>query len=464
MVSSETDGLINNKNPANSLYIKMTALSCVLLLSFGSHYAAHTIGTLKAIIKEDLDIDNTKYGVLQSSVSLVNTILPILGGFFVDSFGTCYGSLAATLLITLGSTFVALSSNYKSFALMVAGRAIYGLGSGTIVTVQETIISHWFSGKGLGASMGLKLAVTRLGSFMAFATVIPITEYFGFYGYSLWFSAIVCIISLLLNILYVTLENKIGFDQTKTKKFNPKDVLKFPLIFWAFISLGLFLSSAWTSFIHINTEFIKLRFHESNKAAALYASISQIGPFFIPPILGRFIDRYGKRPLLTIVCASFFVVSMLTLVLTHLPPILGMSIFSISLSMGPVLITSCIPMILPKSMVGTALGLYKSSMNIGNTLQDITVGYLQDLTKGYTYPVMFLAGCGFIGIIAGCIIYTTDKRQLENRLSISDKERNERNIEETKLSQNTLKLNYIPITTIAVLLVASWISYATFFF
>jgi MFS family permease len=46
--------------------------------------------------------------------------------------------------------------------MMVAGRILYGIGSGTVVIVQETILSQWFSGRSLAAVVALMLTVSRL--------------------------------------------------------------------------------------------------------------------------------------------------------------------------------------------------------------------------------------------------------------------------------------------------------------
>src|SRR5688572_13303601 len=103
---------------------------------------------------KELGISNSQYGVIQSSVSLVNTIIPILGGLFIDTFGTSTGSILATSLIAIGNILVALSTNLRSFVIMVIGRILYGIGSGTIVIVQVAILSHWFKGKGLSVAVG----------------------------------------------------------------------------------------------------------------------------------------------------------------------------------------------------------------------------------------------------------------------------------------------------------------------
>jgi MFS family permease len=68
----------------------------------------------------------------------------------------------ATSLIAIGNILVALSTNLRSFIVMVIGRILYGIGSGTIVTIQVAILSHWFKGKGLAIVVGIQIAMSRL--------------------------------------------------------------------------------------------------------------------------------------------------------------------------------------------------------------------------------------------------------------------------------------------------------------
>lgn len=86
----------------------------------------------------------------------------MLGGIFIDAFGTIPGALLSTLLITSGNVLVAASASSKSLYTMVFSRVLYGIGSGTVVIVQETILSQWFKGRSLAAVVALMLTVSRL--------------------------------------------------------------------------------------------------------------------------------------------------------------------------------------------------------------------------------------------------------------------------------------------------------------
>lgn len=141
---------------------KLIALICALLMSAGSHFSTNALNALKTTLKSEMHINNTQYGVMSSSVSLINTILPFLGGVWMDRFGTGWGALLSTGLIVVGNAFSAMASHLDSYAWMVVSRIIFGLGSGCVVVAQETILSKWFRGKGLAITIGLQITVSRL--------------------------------------------------------------------------------------------------------------------------------------------------------------------------------------------------------------------------------------------------------------------------------------------------------------
>ena len=89
-----------------------------------------------------MQINNTQFGILVSAVTLVNTILPLLAGVFIDDLSSL-GSIRATTLVSIvifiGSMLVSIGSGRNSYSIMVTGQIVYGLGGGMIVTMQEGI-------------------------------------------------------------------------------------------------------------------------------------------------------------------------------------------------------------------------------------------------------------------------------------------------------------------------------------
>ncbi|KAI8139481.1 major facilitator superfamily domain-containing protein [Fennellomyces sp. T-0311] len=374
---------------------------------------------MKNTVKLEFGITNSQYGVLQSSVSIVNTVLPVIGGIFLDAFGTTTGSLLTTFLITFGNILVAASTHNANLTTMIVGRILYGIGSGTVVIVQETILSQWFKGRSLAAVVALMMTVSRFASFAAQATVVPIANWTGWYGYGFWFSALLCVFSLVINLVYIMLMRTIvsGTCQQqknqamrRKKAFSWGKLLYLPHSYWLIASMEFLLGGAWGCFLHINSEMVKLRFGYDNAKAAATASIAQVLPIFLMPILGICIDRYGKRTWMMLASGLTFLASLILLGYTYMNPVVAMLLFSVSLALGPVGLVSSVPVILPLSLVGTGMGLIKSGTNIGASLFDIATGLLQDADphKGYDGVIDFFIGIGVLSILAGLVLCILD--------------------------------------------------------
>ncbi|KAI8067052.1 major facilitator superfamily domain-containing protein [Gongronella butleri] len=433
---------------------------------------------MKNTIKQEFDISNSQYGVLQSSVAIVNTVLPVLGGIFIDAFGTIPGSIVTTLLITSGNILVALSTHSANWYMMIVGRVLYGIGSGAVVIVQETILSQWFRGRSLAAVVALMLTVSRLSSFLAQATVVPIANLFGWWGYGFWFSALLCVFSLLINLCYIGLLRKVSFATTndrcrqiqvikQKKAFQWSKLLYLPHAYWLIVSMEFLLGGAWGCFLHINSELVKMRFGYDNAHAAAVASVAQVVPIFLMPFLGLFVDRYGRRTWLMLGSGLTFTYALYALDYTQVNPLVGMLSFSVSLALGPVALVSSIPVILPLNLVGTAMGLVKSGTNVGASLFDMITGWLQDrdADKGYTGVVLFFIGIGVLAMISALALMLLDRiwyNRLLDQSAASAKRKEKMGQDKNAMEDRPLKANYIYGAIFAGFTICSWILFFRF--
>lgn len=238
-------------------------------------------------------------------MSIVNTVLPLIGGIFIDAFGTIPGSILTTVLIASGNILVAASTSTASLSMMILGRILYGIGSGTVVIVQETILSQWFQGRSLAAVIALMLTVSRLviircrlymyrsssDIFCIYIVIISSTSNCGtncemvrlvwlrFLGKKSStscaiatnglneiqkFSAALCVFSLLVNLVYIVLLKNVSTlaDQKKCqvqrnvikrkKSFSWSKLMFLPHSYWLIASMEFLLGGAWGCFLHIN--------------------------------------------------------------------------------------------------------------------------------------------------------------------------------------------------------------------
>ncbi|ORX71206.1 MFS general substrate transporter, partial [Linderina pennispora] len=324
---------------------------------------------------------------------------------------------------------------------MVVGRILYGLGSGTIIVVQETILGSWFKGKGLAITIAIQITTSRVASFLSMGTAIPIADRFGFYGAAFWANFVVCALSFAINIVYMVTMRRIRREMSaeaverlrKKHRFNLRLVFFFFGIFWMIIVESFTLGGGWTSFLHINSELVKLRFGANDAVAAWSASVSQIMPIFLVPFLGWFLDRFGLRTDLLVLSTATFTVSMVLLGFTMVNPLVGLVTFSVSLALGPLAEITAISLLLPASSLGTGLGIYKSATNIGSTIVDIVVGALQDngpksvaeSQHSYRYVMAFFVGWGALSMVVATAIFVVDRFQWSGLLRGNAAERKE---------------------------------------
>eukprot|EP00732_Lithocolla_globosa_P002490 Lithocolla_globosa_v1_NODE_1650_length_2420_cov_9.449471.p1 type:complete len:520 gc:universal NODE_1650_length_2420_cov_9.449471:516-2075(+) len=411
---------------------KLFALICACLLSVGSHYAAHMLSALKTTIKDDLGISNAQFGLLQGASALVNTVIPLFGGVFLDTFGTGYGSIVASSLIVVGEVFVALSANMSSFSMMVVGRLIYGMGSGTIVIVQESILAHWFYKREYAFVIGLQIAISRLSGFLATGTVVPIAEATGHYANAFWFSAGICFLSWLLNLFYVALLHHLGEHQTMEKlraKLRNKKVVelghlsRFNSQLWNIVFISFAFGLCWAPFMHISAELISVRFGSDEALSGWYAATALALPVVLSPLMGLFIDRYGMRPYINSLASFCLILSFTLIGYTYVNPTVAMLIFSVSLAIGPMSEISALQLVVPLGGIGTGLGVDKCASNIGTTLMDPLVGLVQDVYESYYQVMWMFIACAIFTFGLGLVMITLDHLFFKSLLTVPQKRR-----------------------------------------
>ncbi|KAI8147347.1 major facilitator superfamily domain-containing protein [Fennellomyces sp. T-0311] len=417
---------------------KAIALVTALMLPVGSHFSTSALSAMKSSVRDNLHIDNTRYGVLSSSVSIINTIFPIIGGMFIDIFGSVWGTMAVNGLVLLGSLLTALAARFASFPLIIVGRVIFGIGGGLIVTMQESLLSKWFRTQSLSIAIGMQLSVSRLATFLGTLVANPIAERTGTWVWPFWLAFIICGFSISMNLVYALIvrhlegDNVVNKDDLtrlkKKKSFKYHSILKFPLFFWHVIVIEFLFASVWSSFQTISTDLVQTRFGTTGVLAGYTASASQVVPIIATPLLGVFMDIFGHRIKILTLSGIFMIISAILLGWTYVNAVVGMVFYSFSLAFGTLPMITSIAMIMESSYVGTGLGIYKSSNNVGTAILDIIIGRIQDQTAGQSYSgvmtLYLVLACIGTGLILTLLV--TQRIFLFNLLEVSRRKREER--------------------------------------
>ncbi len=418
-------------HPSSSAY-RFTILLFICLLTFGSYFAYDSVSALETTLIKALGLSRGTIGSLYSAYSLAAIFIVFFGGMLIDRLGPRKASLLFSVLVTLGAVVVAVAT---STWMLFAGRFIFGAGSESLVVAQSAIISRWFKGKELALAFGISLTISRLGTLFSFNTEQLIATYFGNYRYALWAAALLCLFSLLCNLVYNTMD-RIGeraLDLPRPgagDKIVFSDIRKFGAPFWyvallcvtfysaifPFTALapdlfhtkwgipavaeteGSFLYQAFASFLHMFS------------TAGGMTSIIIFASMVCAPFAGGLVDRFGRRASLMVVGSLLMIPAHLVMGVTHWNPIPSMIVLGVAFVLVPAALWPSVPLVVEESRVGTAFGLITAIQNVGLMTFPKVSGYLIDTTKDYTATQVMFSMLGVAGLVFAFLLLRADKR------------------------------------------------------
>ncbi|CAG8627695.1 3084_t:CDS:2 [Cetraspora pellucida] len=245
--------------------IKMCAMACACTFGIGSHFVSHVIGPMKGILMEKLNLTNTQFSLLVASLTLCNTIIPIVSGLLVAKFGTTRSSIVVTTVILIGTLIVTAAAWTGRVGLMIFGFIIFGMGLAPLTIVQETIIVQFFQGNGLGFALAAGMTLGRLASFLATVLAVPLSMVPSFeYRMPFIVATFTCFLSWIMNIIYVCLlrhannrnrskEGVAFYQVVENKTVHWHAIFTLSDIFWWSLVVGVLFGSCVIPFLHLSS-------------------------------------------------------------------------------------------------------------------------------------------------------------------------------------------------------------------
>ncbi|KAI8058038.1 major facilitator superfamily domain-containing protein [Syncephalis plumigaleata] len=405
--------------PAPNLLSKMEAILLIAILGVSSHFSWHLLGPLKEPIKKELDISNTGFGAMQSALSLLGTVMPIMGGLLVDKMGCDVAALISTCTILMGLTILVSSLAGAWFGGSLIGLTMIGVAGNWVGTAQDAAVlrlypkahgGHKKQGE-VAFVFGVLFAIGKVFSFVSNGVALHLYEDLGTVArvFAISIGITLCSVSAAV-IQWRRRHRWIGTPTTSTSKSKSTkrqrsiaSLLRFTKRIGRdivailspaaaiYLMLELFLGSAWVPFLHLSSNMIKEIYSIEAKHAAWLASITVAIPIVMYPIIGIILDKMQKRSWVVIMgtfCLFLAFVVMLypskSAVAASLPPIL----VSLSISLVPLALIVTVPRLVISSHVGVLLGLHRCMENTGAVWTGALAGILQDADHGNYHNVV----------------------------------------------------------------------------
>ncbi len=374
---------------------RMFALLLMCLLGFGSYFCFDNPGALQGEIKDAMDISTYQFANLYAWYSWPNVLLPIVGGYLMDSvFGIRIGTIIFAMFIILGQFLFAFGALIYSYPLMQVGRFVFGIGGESLAVAQNTYAVSWFKGKELNMVFGFQvrkllwvrrsclhglfaissslkqLSIARVGSTVNFLLVGPLFHYFSdslgsedhvALGWTLMIAGSTCVMSFICSLVLGAMDkraerllNKASAQSGDTVRVQ--DVFSFPAAFWLLSVACLAYYVAIFPFISLGQVFFIKKFQFDAHSANFITGLIYLISAPASPVLGLLIDKTGHNVTYCFISIAVTMLGHLILAFTYLNPYIAVSIMGLSYSLLASALWPIAALIIPEYQLGTAYG------------------------------------------------------------------------------------------------------------
>ncbi|KAF9872097.1 major facilitator superfamily transporter [Colletotrichum karsti] len=377
------------------MYWKFAAVILISCISFGSSWSSGITGALKSTLKKELGINNKQFSLLEASEDFMVTLLILTSGMVTDRIGGAGAMLYGNIIYSIGSIIVAAAAQVRSFKLMIGGRVILALGDIATQVAQYKVFSSWFSpNNGFASTLGLEIGIKKIGGFVGKSSANIIAKNTGNFAWVFWVSVFMNVFTNVLTLVFYRFNGiahkKFGNMKDpatgerlteKTKKFQVKQVLELPWVFWAIMAFSLFQTSAAMVFTQNATELAEKRFKTDAITAGWYSATLQYAGFFLVPCIGAFIDLLGNRITLLAICGTgvFVAMALVNWASEKAGTAAAFGIYAISSTLGPTpIIDSIRTSMWHQSVFGSAYAVKVAMNNAMNIIVRVVTGAIQD--------------------------------------------------------------------------------------
>ena len=411
--------------PEPTKFYRWIVLVFVSLAMFGNYYIYDSISPLADLLATQLKFSDADIGLLNGIYSVPNIIMVLLGGLLIDRLGTRKATIIFAVLCLIGAAFTAFRGDLTTMAI---GRLIFGLGAESLIVAVTTILARWFKGKELSFAFGINLTIARFGSFAALNSPTWAKALYTNWQFPLFIAIIAGIISVVSVIIYIGLdrnaEKKYTLGQiSETDKVIFTDIFKFNRSFWYITLLCVTFYSAIFPFQTFAVKFFIEVHGVTREFGGFLSSLLTFFAMVFTPLFGLLADKKGRRAQLMMFGSLLLLPVYLILVYTNMPLLIPMAIMGISFSLVPAVMWPSVAYIIEESRLGTAYGLMTMIQNIGLAGLNFMIGWVNDISGGYTAGMWIFSSLGFFGLVFAFLLRKEETGPRGHGLELSMAER-----------------------------------------
>ena len=381
--------------PAPPPALRWVVFTVLSLAAFASAYTYDCIGPLARVLATQLHFSNADIGLLQGASSVPNLGMVLIGGIVTDRIGVKKATAVFAWLVLAGTITTALSPR---LGIMVAGRLLYGLGSGSLSVSLNTAIAKWFRGAKLSFVFGLNLTIARLGSLASQTGPAWARAAFSHWRGPLLLAILVGLLGFLCAAGYWFLETRFAphYDlgpQGPGGKGALRGLFRFSRSYWLVALLCVTFYAGIFPFQTFAQKFLIEARGVTAYQASVLVGIPTVIAMVGSPLFGLLVDRVGRRALFMAAGTALLVPTYLLLGYGHLGLYLPMVMMGVAFALVPSVMWPAVMLIVPREELGKAFGLMSMIQSFGLCGFNFLIGWVNDAAgAGETHPAGYHPG------------------------------------------------------------------------
>ena len=367
------------------------------LLSFG--ITLQSVPPVLSLIIGDLALSHSQAGLLMSAFALPGVIISIPAGMLADRYGQKIIGIASFALMIAGT---AVFASGDSLAVLILGRALSGAGAMTLMVLAPQLLAQWFAGREVGIAMGV------FNSGMPLATVLSL-NFLSLLGQNagwragIWVSAGVSVVGLIVfALLFTPVPRSREVAKPPSESFFRSIKLAGGSI-WIVGLAWMFFNAAVISLFTFTPDF--LRAEGFSVASAGFVTGAIMWPaILLSPIVGYVIDKVGRKR--TIIAIGGLTLAVLVVLI---PEAIGwilvlMLLIGIVQTLVPVPIFALAPEVSSPERLGLGFGIISTCLNLGIVIGPAGAGIVRDIYGSYQASYALMAGFAILVALAMVVL------------------------------------------------------------
>lgn len=342
--------------------------------------------------------------------------------------------LILAFMVLIGQLIFTIGVYLKNFSIMIAGRAIFGIGCESYSVVQSRITLNQFKRADLSKVRSFYNSCGKIGTIMTFIITPIVTAHLGaafaslvsclfvFLGVYLSYYKFRCHRKAMLSMSMFSKEQTTvlevdndGGDSGKAQEFKcTKDENKhinanFKLLLGICFALGMVLSPFYNIAPMMYQNRFKMNTNASNQTISIIELISLLGTI----ILGPFITKFGHKLNIVILGCFFLLMAHLNIIYDTMSPYRSVIILGIASPMIS-LYWDFLPKFVSDHYMALAIAILCCTNNVAIMVSPLFVAFLSNKDASYLLVECYLFCLSFgVFLILLRLLYTNNIKNLQ---------------------------------------------------